>query len=279
MSTNSLIDKFLAPEPVEAAPDVATIEQLLRHFVAPGAVAEMRALGVVRGHRRGAMSGYYDTDHLDLMAQDALEITPHAEGVYFTFNPLNPALLARRANRFDWAESGGSASDRDVLRRRWLLVDIDPVRPAKVSATDIEKARAMGVALAVRDDLRSLGWPDPVVADSGNGINLLFRIDLPTDDDGRLRRMLRRLAFLFDSDEVKIDQAVSNPARLCKVFGTLARKGDSLPDRPHRPSRILEVPTKLEVVPVQLLEQLAAEAQPEKTTTVARPAATTTGVN
>src|SRR5262249_41589161 len=118
---------------VEVVPNAATVEQWLRLFVAPGAVAEMRALGVVRGHRRGAMSGYYDFEHLDLMAQDALEITPHAEGVYFTFNPVNPALLARRANRYDWAETGGSASDRDVSRRHWPPVGNGPCRPAKAA--------------------------------------------------------------------------------------------------------------------------------------------------
>jgi len=27
---------------------------------------------------------------------------------------------------------------------------------------------------------------------------------------------------------------VFNPARICKLYGTLSRKGDSTPERPHR---------------------------------------------
>jgi hypothetical protein len=41
---------------------------------------------------------------------------------------------------------------------------------------------------------------------------------------------------------VKIDQTVYNPARICKVPGTWARKGDDIPERPHRQSRLVEVP-------------------------------------
>jgi hypothetical protein len=41
---------------------------------------------------------------------------------------------------------------------------------------------------------------------------------------------------------VKIDQSVHNPARLCKVPGTWARKGDNTTDRPHRIAQFLEVP-------------------------------------
>src|SRR5262249_27792869 len=40
--------------------------------------------------------------------------------------------------------------------------------------------------------------------------------------------------------------------------GTLAAKGDSTPDRPHRLARLLEVPTVLVVTPVAVLERWAA---------------------
>jgi hypothetical protein len=57
-----------------------------------------------------------------------------------------------------------------------------------------------------------------------------------------VQRILLALSQRFDTDAVKIDRAVFNPARLCKIPGTLARKGDSTGDRPHRRARILEVP-------------------------------------
>ena len=52
---------------------------------------------------------------------------------------------------------------------------------------------------------------------------------------------LAALAFRFDDARVCIDQQVWNAARLLKVYGTMARKGDDTLDRPHRLSRLLEV--------------------------------------
>jgi hypothetical protein len=126
--------------------------------------------------------------------------------------------------------------------RRWLLVDVDPIRDSLISATDVEKALAKETALAVREHLRGLGWPEPVLGDSGNGYHLLYRVDLPADDGGLVERILKALAARLDTDKVKIDQKVFNPARICKLPGTLARKGDNTPTRPHRRASLLEVP-------------------------------------
>jgi hypothetical protein len=128
--------------------------------------------------------------------------------------------------------------------RRWLLIDADPVRDPLISATDQEKQNARDTVLAVREYLRSRAWPEPFLADSGNGYHLLYRIDLPADDVGTVERILKALAARFDSDQVKIDQKVFNPARICKLPGTLARKGDNTPQRPHRRAKLLEGPSQ-----------------------------------
>src|SRR5262249_43749118 len=116
----------------------------------------------------------------------------------------------------------------------------------------------------VREHLSGLGWPKPVVADSGNGYHLLYRIDLPTDDGGLVKRVLASLAHRFDTVAVKIDQQVFNPSRIVKLYGTMARKGDNLADRPHRWTEVLALPDQLVVVETRLLEELAAEAPPDK---------------
>jgi hypothetical protein len=228
-----------------SAPSVADrLAALYRRLLASDQVVELRALGVQRGSGKPhTEAGFFDTAHLSEMATAALTVTKFAKGVYFTLNPLNPALLARRCNRTAWANEGELAKDKDVLARRWLLIDADPVRDPLVSATDAEKAEARAVALDVREHLRGRGWPDPVLADSGNGFHLLYRVDLPAADGGRVERLLRALAARFDTPRVKIDQAVFNPARICKLPGTLARKGDSTPDRPHRRALVVEFPT------------------------------------
>jgi hypothetical protein len=55
-----------------------------------------------------------------------------------------------------------------------------------------------------------------------------------------------------------VDQSVFNASRITKLFGSIARKGDDIPERPHRLSRILDAPSAIEPVPRELLEELAA---------------------
>jgi hypothetical protein len=225
---------------------IARVTQNLRVFIEPGQVTELRAIKVRRPSQRygrpGTESGFFDADHLPDMARAALEVTPYAQAVYFVLNPCHPDRLARRFNRIAVADEGELAGDKDIACRRWFLVDADPSRDSKVSATDAEKALAWDTITAVRSFLDSRSWPAPVVGDSGNGYHLLYRIDLPADDGGLVKRLLQALARRFASAAVKIDQSVSNPSRCCKLPGTLARKGDSIPERPHRRAKLLEVP-------------------------------------
>jgi hypothetical protein len=242
------------------------VEQALS-LLAPGGVVELRALDVSTPsyRRQHTVLGYFDQDHLKEMAQEAVRLTglphprlPTAKGVYFTLNPLKPSTLARRCNRVDVAGAGDGTSDEDVEVRRWLLIDADPERDAKISATDAEKECAGTTIQAVREHLTGLGWPAPILSDSGNGYHLLYRIDLPAKDGGIVERSLKALARLFDNDSAKIDTSVFNAARICKIPGTMARKGDSTKDRPHRRAKILEAPATVELVPGELLEALAA---------------------
>jgi hypothetical protein len=233
----------LTPRELTFREAVDKVAAWLGLFVEPDQVVELRALHVQRGRGRPHVeSGFFDGAHLVAMAKAALELTDVARGVYYSLNPLRPDLLARRCNRTDWANEGELAKDKDVLRRRWLLVDADPVRDPLVSATEEEKALAREAVERVRDFLRARGWPDPVLCDSGNGYHLLYRVDLPADDGGVVKRVLQALAARFDTVRVKIDQTVFNPARICKLPGTMARKGDHTPLRPYRRARLLEVP-------------------------------------
>jgi hypothetical protein len=214
----------------------------MRTILAPDQVVELRALHVQQRYGRPrTVAGFFSAEHVERMVKEALALSGKAKGVYFTLNPLNPDLLARRCSRVDVAETNELAADRDVLRRRWLLVDADPVRLSGISATDIEKAKALQVARSIRLHLCDRGWPEPMKADSGNGYHLLYRIDLPTEHGEIVRRVLRVLASRFSSDAVVIDTAVFNAARICKFPGTLTMKGDPMPDRPHRVAQLLEV--------------------------------------
>jgi hypothetical protein len=222
---------------------IAETAAWLRVLIAPDQIVELRALGVQRGRERPhTCSGFYDAQHLDAMAEAAVNISEIARGVYFTLNPLRPDILARRANRIDRAEEGALSKDVDVIRRRWLLIDADPVRDPHISSTDVEKLAALERVRAIRADLAAEGWPAPILADSSNGHHLLYRVDLPADDGGLVERCLKALAAKYDTSAVHIDQKVYNAARICKLYGTVSRKGDSVRDRPHRRAKLLEIP-------------------------------------
>ncbi len=245
-----------------ASQGVKQILEQIRQVVANDQILELRALAVQGRGRPHTEAGFFDYDHLPEFAQAAWHVNNVAKGVYFTLNPLRPEILARRRNRIAWAQEGELAKNADVASRRWLLIDIDPVRDSHISASDAEKHEALQIAGAVKSDLQIRGWPAPYFVDSGNGYHLLYAVDLPAaDDEGRVEEVLKALAQRFDNPRAKVDQGVFNPARICKIPGTLARKGDELPDRPHRRSGILEAPQSREVVPVGLLDELARECQ------------------
>src|SRR5262249_22675929 len=120
-------------------------------------------------------------------------------------------------------------------------VDVDPVRPAETSSTDAQLAAALGardrlVAFLVED----LGWPAPLARlMTGNGGSAVFRLaPLPNDARGEaaalVRTALEALQQRFGTAAVTIDTSVFNPARITKVPGTVARKGDDTPRQPHR---------------------------------------------
>jgi hypothetical protein len=232
--------------------DTDTIQRALRILLASASVAELRVLI----SPRWTVSGYFDD--LGKMTECAAAISGKAEGVYLTLNPVSPALLARASNHLR-EQAKHTTVDRDVLHRRWFLIDFDPVRPAGISSTDAEHKAALDRAKACRDWLRSQGWPEPLFADSGNGAHLLHLIDLPNDDQSAalLKSCLIALGMLFSDSTVEVDPGTYNASRISKVYGTLAAKGDNLPERPHRLASLLDVPENRTPVTAETLEALA----------------------
>jgi len=234
---------------------LAEIRRAINVLHRPGTVFEVR---IPKAGGAGTVAGWFDDPQ---KAAQAVTRWDTKANIYITLNPVNPALLARASNRLK-EKADSLTQDVDIVRRRWLLIDSDPVRPAGISATDDEKKLAEKRAQEIRAWLTARGWPPPVVADSGNGWHLLYHVHLPNDDETRdlIKHCLEALAYRFDDDRVAVDTSVYNAARVVKLYGTLAVKGDSTKERPHRRSYLVEVPDKLEPVPVAKLEELAALA-------------------
>src|SRR5690554_2144472 len=163
------------PSPVEG----------LQAILEPGQVTELRAF-VENG--RGFVetwSGYY-TD-LDILLEDAAKLDEMgASGIYYVPNPITPDALARREPNTCrvMRKADVTTSDRDIIRRNWILLDFDPVRTKGVSATDEEKDDALERAGDVAEYLAGHGFAEPVTKDSGNGYHAEYRVDLPADDGG-----------------------------------------------------------------------------------------------
>ena len=112
------------------------MDGLLRDAVAriagPGQVIEVRALTDQFTH-----SGYFSDFDALVRSVEPLDADGSVHGIYVTLNEVNPALLSRRANRIKMrlGKKDSTTSDADILRRRWLPIDIDPLRPSGVSST------------------------------------------------------------------------------------------------------------------------------------------------
>lgn len=235
-------------------------DAILADLIPPGTVVEVR---IPDAGRFRTVSGYFDD--LDQLQSAVANYDGRVPGIYFTMNPVNPALLARAVNRLkQYAKL--TTSDPDIERRRWVMIDLDPERPAGIGSTDDEHAAALAMADKISAYLDEQGWPAPARMDSGNGAYLLYPIDLPNDDPSRelIKRLLERLAERFNDGAVKVDTSVHNAARIVRVPGTVNAKGDGTDDRPHRRARLFQVPDHGQVVELEQL-QAVAEVKPEAT--------------
>jgi hypothetical protein len=265
------LEESSVAEPIPiSTPGVEHALNTIDFLFQPGDAIEIRALKV-RGSNgyRTNQSGYFNVENRKAIADAVRAVDGRADGVYICLNKLAPALLARSENHLSVLDQ--TTKDVDVVERRWFYIDVDPIRPAGISSSDKEHRAALEKAKAIRDSLTERGWPVPLYADSGNGAHLLYRLPegmTASEATEIIKNCLVALAARFNDDSIKIDESVFNASRICKLYGTLACKGDNTQERPHRRSEALEGPEeRFEPVAIDLLKQLAAEA-----TKQARPA-------
>jgi len=207
-------------------------------FVHPGEIIEVRAMGVDR-KKNMVLSGYFDNHNDFCKAVKETDKRQHA-GIYFTLQVIDPRLIARAYNRLKPGDL--TTSDKDVLFYRWLPIDIDPVRPSGVSSSASELKAALDlrgpIAAYVMQEIESAA---PIRAMSGNGGHLLFRLpDWPTDakNKGIIKGILEDISLRFSTPQVSIDTSVFNPARIWKLYGTTAHKGDEVPASQYHEARL-----------------------------------------
>jgi hypothetical protein len=121
-----------------------------------------------------------------------------------------------------------------------LLVDFDPVRPRGVASTDAELAAAIDLRNRFVAAQSAIGWPHPALGLSGNGAHALYRCRICATPElaDQLAHLYRRWRDEWSDGLVDFDATVRNPARICRLYGTVNRKGEATVDRPHRASSI-----------------------------------------
>jgi len=197
----------------------------------PGDFVELR--GWTKKH--DAYVGIYTIDDLPcaMQALDQLD----GEDALDLYLCLNPTTLEPRPFR------GGAKGtwEHEVESRRWFLLDGDTVTADKHIATDDEIARTMDTMRAAKGWLIEQGFEQVVLANSGNGVHLLTRCDLPNDRDSKqlIRCVQNAVAKRFSDVYTKIE-CFPDANRIVRAYGTLNRKGTERPGLSWRRSGIVE---------------------------------------
>jgi hypothetical protein len=209
-----------------------------------GEIVELRALN---GSARVCLL-FTDPDELMERAQ---ALSSAGYNCYHTINPISPTLGAP------------SAKDDDILRIRWIPYDIDPDRKApdgtklkgNHASTEAEKSGSFEIAGRVTAFWKTLGV-EPALVDHGNGYCVLVPTEMEKIDAGLVADILKLHAREYDTLAAHIDVSVGNPSRILRIPGTVNRKGENTPDRPHRMSRIIEAGNRDQIVRAEDLRRL-----------------------
>ena len=147
------------------------VRKTFETLIESGVFTEVRILNT----KQGTLSGYYnDVDKL-------IEHIQRYDGnynIYITMNALSEGIEARGKNHLK-SYAKNTTSDKEIRCRRWILIDLDPERPAGISSTEQELKLSEELGRKIQGYLTDCGFPEPVTALSGNGFHL-FCIIRPT---------------------------------------------------------------------------------------------------
>lgn len=202
-------------------------------------------------------SGIFDS--LDQLLAAGADCERQGLDTYTTINPTHlPVTNDVRPYR-------GGVGDNDVTEIRRILFDLDPVRETGQGATDFQVKEARLRADRLASLLSNRGWPDPMIAFSGNGWHLQYQVCMPRAPEVRLMLdwLYRGLGLRMDTAEVHFDRSVRNPSRICRMYGTTNHKS-------NRASYVEFIPGDSLVDPM-LVASTAKEFQPPKPKAAPRP--------
>lgn len=248
--------------------DIQKIKKSIDILKPNNALYEIRILQG-NGKRKTTISGYFKgTKNLEKAFKT---VNLSKANVFLSLNEIDGACYSREQHE-KFVQIDNTTSDTDITAFRWLLVDIDPKRKSGISSTKEELHSAYLTADVVEKYMTDIGFEYPIKALSGNGIHLLYAINLPNTEENAelIKNCLHALSEMFSDDKVDIDKSVFNPSRVSKLYGTIARKGADTEERPHRMAAILDY-SKIKETPRSTLEFLAAAIKEPETQKIQKP--------
>ena len=182
------------------------------------------------------ISGYYTPDNYEGLVADIQPFNKNKAviGIYVTLQDIDTALEARASNRLEY-NAHHTTADTHVKNFGVFPIDIDADNPAGTSASESELAESKGRAATLSAFLSAHSIPHQK-AMSGNGWHLLIyinKLECNAENTVRFKALGDLVAHHYGSDVKNY-----NPARVWKLYGTWAGKGDDIPDRPHREAKI-----------------------------------------
>ena len=230
------------------------IRKAIQQFHPGGDLFEVR---VITPTSKKQYSGFFKD--VEILLEELKRVPLRNSNIYFTLNQIDDVLY-NRMQRDCFVSGGNGTKDDDIDGFKWFFIDLDPKRKAGISSTEEELQKAYKLAGKITAFLKSYGFEDPVKAMSGNGAHILYRINLKRTEENKelLRKCLLALSMMFDTEDVEVDTGNFNPSRVCKLYGTLAQKGASTKERPHRMSRIFGAVKECKFTDKAYIEKLAA---------------------
>lgn len=201
-------------------------------------------------------SGYFN--NIDTIIE-ALKPYEHCNQ-YFVLNRIKESCHDRQQRDKFICKPRETTSDKDIEGYDWIMVDIDVERTSGTASTDEELSYAKKKANEVYAYLRDANFEQPVVCCSGSGVHVMYRVKLENNESNRklVKDFLDALGMLFSDERVHIDGVVGNPARLCRLYYSVNRKGANTKERPHRMSYIVRAPEEVKPTDIVYIQKIAA---------------------
>ncbi len=167
--------------------------------------------------------------------------------LFFLGNKLEDTS-ALPQNCFKNIPKGGGIKKENVVRLKYLLIDIDPIaKKEKVDGKSVDKnlsveehQAVIADAMLVKTELESNGFTNIGIIDSGNGCYVLlpfknFKSEKIAELKGFVNLLKKRLKLTCSEFDVK----TISPEHVFKVPGTLSTKGVETEDNPYRHAEVL----------------------------------------